>query len=59
MHIAAMKVSLDPTSYEDAISRENSTLWKQAMNDEMSSLLKNKTWKLKSLPEGQPVVSCR
>lgn len=57
-HIAAMKVSLDPVSYEDATSRIDSALWKKAMDDEMSSLLKNRTWELESLLEGQPVVSC-
>lgn len=34
-YIAAMKVSMDPTSYEDAISREDA-LWKKAMNEEIS-----------------------
>ena len=57
--IAAMKVSLDSILYEDTISREDSESWKQAMDSEMSSLLKNKTWELKSLPDGQSVVSCQ
>ena len=57
--LAAMKVSLDPVSYEDATSRDDSAFWKQAMDDEMASLLKNQTWELKPLPKGQPVVSCR
>jgi len=59
VRVAAMKVSVDPVSYEDAISRDDSITWKQAMDDEMSSLLKNQTWELKPLPEGQSVVSCR
>jgi len=29
------------------------------MDDEISSLLENQTWELKTLPEGQPIVSCR
>jgi len=57
--IAAMKVSLDPVSYKDATSRDDSDCWKQAMDDEMASIHKNKTWELKSLPDGQPAVSCR
>lgn len=57
-HIAAMKVSLDPVSYEDAISRDDSALWKKAMDDEISSLSKNQTWKFKALPSGQHVISC-
>lgn len=58
-HIAIMKVLLDPVSYTDAISRDDSVSWKQAMDDEMSSLLKNQTWGLKTLPDRQPVISCR
>jgi len=57
--IAAMKVSLDSVSYEDATSRDDSDCWKQAMDDEMASIHKNKTWELKSIPDGQPAVSCR
>lgn len=58
-YIAAMKVSMDPVSYEDVISREDADLWKRAMDEEMSSLTKNQTWKLEKLPKGRSVVSCR
>lgn len=57
--IDAMRVSLDPVSFEDATSREDSIQWRKAMASEMASLLKNETWELKTLPKGQPVVSCR
>lgn len=59
VHIAAMRISLYPISYEDAILRDDSTLWKQAMDEEMSSLLKNKTWDRKTLSDRHSVVSCR
>lgn len=59
VHITAMKASLDPVSYEDAISRENSAQWKRAMDEEMTSLLKNQTWELEDLPTGEPVVSSK
>lgn len=57
--IIAMKVSLDPISYKDAIARDDSISWKQVIDEEMSSLIKNQTWELKSLPVGQPLVSCQ
>ncbi|KAK2579961.1 hypothetical protein KPH14_007641 [Odynerus spinipes] len=58
-HINAMKVSIDPISYEDAMSRDDAHSWKQALDDEMSSILQNETWDLVSLPAEKPVVSCR
>ena len=50
--------SLEPTTYEEAINGEESDKWIQAMDDEMDSLNKNKTWDLVELPEGRkPVTS--
>lgn len=33
----------EPDSYDDAINCKDHMFWKDAMNDEMNSLLKNKT----------------
>ena len=30
--------------------------WKQAMKDEMQSLIENKTWELSTLPDGKKVL---
>lgn len=57
--IAAMKISMDPVSYEDAISRNDADFWKKAMDEEMLSLTKNRTWKLKELPKDRSTISCR
>lgn len=57
--MTVMKVSLDPVSFEDAIVRDDSVFWKKAMDDEMTSLRKNKTWELEPLQKDRPVVSCR
>lgn len=57
--IAAMKVSMDPVSYEDAISREDAHLWKKAMDEEMLSLTKNQAWELEELPKDRSAVSCK
>src|SRR5580765_5080881 len=40
----------DPVTYEEAMIQENSEKWKEAMDEEMSSLNKNETWKLVNLP---------
>lgn len=58
-YIAAMKVSMDPVSYEDAISRENADFWRKAMDEEILSLTKNQAWTLKKLPKDRSAVSCR
>ena len=56
---AMMATALDPTSVNDAMSRKDGHLWKQAMDSEMKSLLDNQTWELVDLPEGRDTVSCR
>jgi dephospho-CoA kinase len=33
--------------------------WREAMNEEMSALLKNNTWEVTSLPDGKKVVGCK
>jgi hypothetical protein len=45
-----------PTSVDEAL---DDSRWIQAMKDEMEALLKNKTWTLVSLPEGQKTVGCK
>jgi hypothetical protein len=45
-----------PTSVNEAL---DDSRWIQAMKEEMEALLKNKTWTLVSLPEGQKTVECK
>ena len=46
----------EPLSYEESLQDGNSSKWELAMKDEMSSLLKNKTWELTTLPEGKEAL---
>ena len=47
-----------PSTVEEALSSPESGNWKDAMNKEMSSLIKNNVWTLNELPEGKnPVKS--
>jgi len=34
-------------------------MWKDAMEEEMSSLHKNNTWELKELPKGKKEIGCK
>lgn len=45
-----------PTILSEALSNEK---WKQAMNEEMEALEKNKTWELMKLPVGKKIVGCK
>ena len=45
--IASMKADpLEPASYKQAISSQDSIQWKKAMEEEYKALIQNKTWKL-------------
>lgn len=45
-----------PNSLAEARTRSDWHKWKAAIQEEMDSLLKNKTWKLMKLPEGRKTV---
>lgn len=45
-----------PVNYSDAVSCNDAPNWREAMDDEMQSLLENNTWELTPLPEGRPAV---
>ncbi|GJR28062.1 zinc finger, CCHC-type containing protein [Tanacetum coccineum] len=39
-----------PKTYKEAITSRNSAFWKEAIDDEMDSLVSNNTWELSDLP---------
>ena len=49
----------EPKSVEEALSGKHSEQWREAMNSEYASLLKNGTWELVSPPEGTNIVGSR
>ncbi|GJY62584.1 retrovirus-related pol polyprotein from transposon TNT 1-94 [Tanacetum coccineum] len=49
----------EPLTYQEAVACEDSFKWKVAMEEEMDSLRKNKTWVLVDHPVGQKLVSCK
>ncbi|GJX88872.1 retrovirus-related pol polyprotein from transposon TNT 1-94 [Tanacetum coccineum] len=48
----------EPLTYQEAVACEDSSKWKAAMEEEMDSLRKNKTWELVDHPAGQMFISC-
>lgn len=54
---AAMFATIEePTTFEEALESEHAEQWRQAMDEEMASLLANKTWTLETLPEGAKAI---
>ncbi|GKF54950.1 retrotransposon protein, putative, ty1-copia subclass, partial [Tanacetum coccineum] len=49
----------EPLTYQEAVACEDSSKWKAAMEEEMDSLRKNKTWKLVDPLAGQKLVSSK
>lgn len=48
-----------PSTFPEAIRSSESGKWVGAMEEEMQSLEKNKTWKLTQLPKGKVVIGCK
>ena len=49
----------DPTSYDQAINRENSTLWLYVMEEELKSMKDNEVSNLVELPKGIKTIGCK
>ncbi|KAJ9536248.1 hypothetical protein OSB04_un000581 [Centaurea solstitialis] len=56
--IFSINIDDDPKTFEEAMSSRDASLWKEAINDEMDSILSNGTWELTDLPKGaKPIGS--
>ncbi|KAJ8709663.1 hypothetical protein PYW08_009667 [Mythimna loreyi] len=49
----------DPQTVEEALSSPYAKQWRQAMDEEYNSLMKNNTWSLKNLPLDKKVLPCK
>ena len=48
-----------PTDFTEASRSKEAKNWHEAMDDEMLSLKKNKTWDLVELPKGRKAIGCK
>ncbi|KAK4391388.1 Copia protein [Sesamum angolense] len=46
-------------TFTEAMTSRDVTFWKEAVNDEMDSLLANNTWVLTDLPPGSKAIGCK
>ena len=49
----------EPSCYKKAMMHKDQHKWENVMQSEMSSLIKNKTWDLVSLPHGKQALTCK
>lgn len=49
----------EPRSYKEAIKSKEAMEWLVAINEEMKSLVKNKTWDLVPLPKDVKPIECK
>ena len=52
-------IDSDPLTFEEAMKSQDVAFWKEAINDEMESIMGNKTWKLVDLPPGSKPIGCK
>lgn len=55
-YAAESENQVDPITFYEAITSKESDKWWEAMDDEMSSLYKNETWKLVDRPVGEKIL---
>ncbi|GKF60289.1 hypothetical protein Tco_0177075, partial [Tanacetum coccineum] len=51
-HSYCFNVEDDPKTFDEAMKSHDVAFWKEAINDEMDSIVKNNTWVLTDLPPG-------
>ena len=54
-----LQVEDDPKTFKESMSSRDSIFWKEAINDEMESIMSNYTWKLVDLPKGSKAIGCK
>ncbi|KAH9722428.1 hypothetical protein KPL70_006731 [Citrus sinensis] len=53
-----LNIEKDPKTFSEAMSSRDASFWREAVNDEMDSIMSNQTWVLVDLPPGsQPISS--
>ena len=52
-------VEKDLESYAEAVSSHDAPFWREAIDDEMHSIMSNNTWILSNLPPGCKPIGCR
>ena len=54
-----VKEDITPKTYKEALASRDSSFWKDAINDEIDSLLSNGTWILVDPPPNSKLIGCK
>ena len=54
-----LNIEDEPKTYSEAINSRDAAFWMEAINDEMDSIMSNKTWTLVDLPPGSKPIGCK
>nr|GEZ47300.1 reverse transcriptase domain-containing protein [Tanacetum cinerariifolium] len=49
----------DPRTYNEAMKSQDAVFWKEAIDDEIRSIMENNTWVLSDLPSGSKPLGCK
>ncbi|GKB45757.1 zinc finger, CCHC-type containing protein [Tanacetum coccineum] len=49
----------DPRTYNEAVQSRDAAFWKEAIDDEIGSIMENNTWVLSDLPPGCKPLGCK
>ncbi|GJS53398.1 zinc finger, CCHC-type containing protein [Tanacetum coccineum] len=58
-HSYCFNVEDDPKTFDEAMKSQDVTFWKEAINNEMDSIMGNNTWVLADLPPGCKPLGCK
>ncbi|GJU37925.1 zinc finger, CCHC-type containing protein [Tanacetum coccineum] len=58
-HSYCFNVENDPKTFDEAMKSQDVAFWKEAINDEMDSIMGNNTWVLVDLPPGCKSLGCK
>ncbi|GJY68341.1 zinc finger, CCHC-type containing protein [Tanacetum coccineum] len=58
-HSYCFNIEDDPKTFDGAIKSQDVAFWKEAINDEMDSIMGNNTWVLTDLPPGCRPLGCK
>jgi hypothetical protein len=54
-----LNIEENPKTYKEAMASRDVAFWREAINDEMDSILSNNTWVLVDLPRGSKPIECK
>nr|KAJ0199823.1 hypothetical protein LSAT_V11C600321130 [Lactuca sativa] len=57
--ILSINLDDDPKTFTEAMTSRDAPLWKEAINDEMDSIMGNGTWELADLPKGRRPIGSK